>query len=211
MVHAPTEARPRMSYEDYEAWVDAGVHSEWVDGEVTVFMPPTFRHARIVSFLHALLRFFVDQRGLGEVSAAPFEMKLRAGRSYREPDLLFVADEHLDRVETKRLIGPADLAIEVLSPDDPNRDLIEKFVEYAEAGVVEYLIVEGRDGQSGIWHYTLGPDGRYVSVPTGVDGRLRLLVLPGFWLDPAWLAADPLPSVVDCFRAIAPDAFGHGA
>lgn len=212
MARAIVESRLRMSYDEYYDWVDSHTHSEWVDGEVTVFMPPIPRHALIVNFLSTLLRFFVDIGQVGQIVSAPFEMKLRAGRSYREPDLLFVKTENLDRIDAKRLTGPADLAIEVLSEDDPNRDRVEKFAEYQDAGIPEYWIVEGREGRAGVEFYRLGLDGRYVLVTMAADGRFYSDVVSGFWLDPAWLAADPLPSVVDCLRAIVPNAFAaiHG-
>ena len=38
-----------------------------------------------------------------------------------------------------------DLVIEVVSPDDPDRDLVEKRVDYAEAGIPEYWIVDPRN------------------------------------------------------------------
>jgi Uma2 family endonuclease len=101
--------------------------------------------------------------------------------------------------------------MEVLSADDPNRDRIEKFQEYESEGVPECWIVEGRDGRSGIWLYVRGQDGKYAQAAPDEDGRLHSTVLPGFWLDPAWLAADPLPKVLDCFRALAPEAFGQPA
>src|SRR5688500_5012074 len=102
-----TIAARRMTYEEYEREVDAGTHSEWVDGELTIFMPQSFRHVQIVSWLDALIRLFIELRGLGNVCIAPFEMKLRDGRSYREPDLLVIKNASLPRVERKRLIGPA--------------------------------------------------------------------------------------------------------
>ena len=209
MVRAATPTRLRMSFEEYEAWTDEDTHSEWVDGEVTVFMPSTPRHQAIKNFLSVLLTLFVDLRGLGRIYDAPLEMKLRAGRSYREPDILFVASAHLDRITAKRLDGAADLVIEILSKDDPARDRVEKFAEYEAAGIPEYWIVEGRDGRSGVWLHGLGQDRRYAPIPVDEAGRLRSWVLPGFWLDPAWLAADPPPSVLACFRAMAPDAFGN--
>lgn len=36
----------------------------------------------------------------------------------------------------------ADLAVEVVSEDDPGRDLITKRLEYAQAGIPEYWIVD---------------------------------------------------------------------
>ena len=205
MAASATLSRVRMSYEDYERWVDDKTHSEWVDGEVTVFMPAIPHHAEIVTFLIALLRYVADLRQAGRVLAAPLEMKLREGGSYREPDILFVLTEHLGQIDNRRLNGPANLVLEVLSEDDPDRDRVEKYQEYEEAGIPEYWIVEGREGRSGVQLFALGLDGRYATVEPDADGRLRSLVLDGFWLDPDWLAADPLPSVVDCLRQIVPD------
>ena len=35
--------------------------------------------------------------------------------------------------------------VEVISPDNPARDLVEKRADYAEAGIPEYWIVDPRD------------------------------------------------------------------
>jgi len=39
----------------------------------------------------------------------------------------------------------ADLVMEVVSPDDPQRDLVTKREEFAEAGITEYWIVDPRN------------------------------------------------------------------
>jgi len=39
----------------------------------------------------------------------------------------------------------ADLVVEVVSPDDPDRDLVEKPLDYAEARIPEYWIADPRD------------------------------------------------------------------
>jgi len=51
---------------------------------------------RIGMFLAGVLGTFVRLHRLGEVIQPPFQMKLEL--SGREPDLLFVAHEHLDRL-----------------------------------------------------------------------------------------------------------------
>src|SRR5688572_5986832 len=52
------ELRLAMSYEEYASWADEDTRAEWVDGEVTVFMPPSIVHAKVAGFLHALLMQF---------------------------------------------------------------------------------------------------------------------------------------------------------
>jgi Uma2 family endonuclease len=64
---------------------------------------------------------------LGRLIPAPFEMRATPDGASREPDLLFVAKEHLDRLTQDRLNGPADLVVEVISDDSLGRDRADKF------------------------------------------------------------------------------------
>lgn len=201
-----SEPRLRMSYEEFLAWADEDTHAEWVDGEVIVFMTTKARHQDVFYFLFKLVSMFVDLNRLGRVDTDPFSMRLLDGRSLRQPDIFFVSNEHLDRVTRDRLEGPADLAIEIVSDDSVARDRRVKLAEYAEAGIPEYWVVEGREGYQGVEIYVFGPDGRYEQIDPDADGRLHSRVLPGFWLDPVWLAADPLPDPYRTLARIAPGA-----
>ena len=69
-------------------------------------------------------------------------MCIRAGK-FREPDLAALRDRSDPSNQGRFWLG-ADLVVEVVSLDDPNRDLVEKRVDYAEAGIPEYWIVDPR-------------------------------------------------------------------
>ncbi|MDP9372091.1 MAG: Uma2 family endonuclease [Chloroflexota bacterium] len=200
------ERRLPMTYEEFQAWEDEGRHGEWVDGEVIVFMPPTDRHQALAFWLGRLLAFFADLFDLGEVRVAPLEMRARPGGPAREPDVLFVAREHLDRLTPARLVGPADLVIEVVSPDSVTRDRVDKLAEYQEAGVREYWIVDSGSGQERADFYQLGADGKYRAVPPDADGYYRSAALPGFRLRHDWLRQNPLPKPLTLMKEIAPQA-----
>jgi len=129
----------KMTYEEFLDWADEDTLAEWVDGEVVIYSPASDRHQDISGFLESVLRSFVEARQLGVVRSAPFQMKLEQGR---EPDLLFVADEHLDRLKETRLDGPADLVVEIISEESMGRDRGEKFYEYARGGVPEYWLLD---------------------------------------------------------------------
>ncbi|RMF37961.1 MAG: Uma2 family endonuclease, partial [Chloroflexi bacterium] len=133
----PPERR-RMTYEEFLEWADEDTLAEWVDGEVVTYSPASDRHQDIADFLVSILRPFVESRQLGVIRSAPFQMKL--SRSGREPDLLFVSREHLDRLKKTYLDGPADLVVEIISPESIGRDRGEKFWEYQEAGIPEYWL-----------------------------------------------------------------------
>lgn len=193
-----------MTYEEWLAWPDGeSKQTEWVDGEVIVFVPPTWFHQDALGFLHILLRLYARFFDLGAVVAAPFEMRL-SDRSSREPDLLFVARDHLDRLTVERLIGPADLAVELVSEGSVRRDRLEKFAEYALAGVPEYWLLDPRPGRQRSEFYRLGDEGTYEAVPLDADGRYHAAVLPNFWFRPDWLWQDPPPDPLACLLEIAP-------
>lgn len=183
-----------MPYEAYLDWYDkeAGRRGEWVDGEVIVFMPATFRHEDLVGFLLTILRFIVARKRLGVAIGSSYEVQTREGAA-REPDLMVVLNEHRGRISNRRLNGPPDLAIEVISRDSVTRDRRVKLDEYEAAGVPEYWVFDPREGHGTVELFTLGRDGKYRSRSGHEDGTLHSTVVPGFWFDPTWLTAEEMP------------------
>jgi len=95
----------------------------------------------------------------------------------REPDILFVANEHQDRIGEK-VFGVPDLVVEVISPATHEVDRGEKFFEYAQAGVREYWLVDPKKHTVEV--YVL--QGRAYE-PLGKFGsgeRARSEIIPGF-------------------------------
>ena len=110
---------------------------EFTDGRIEVLPMPTEQHQAISQFLFLALYPFV--RGIGgKVFYAPLRLRIREGK-FREPDLLLVTDANDPRRRNDYWLG-ADLVMEVVSPDNPDRDLIDKRKDYAEAGIPEYWI-----------------------------------------------------------------------
>jgi len=178
-----------MSYEAFLDWTD-GTHAEWVDGEVLLMSPASFPHQDLVLFLAAVLRSYVEFHKLGRVCPAPFQMRL--GHSGREPDVIFIGNESLGRLRLNRIDGPADLAIEIVSPESRERDEVEKLAEYEKAGVREYWIIDPENRTADF--HQLGPNGRYRALSPGT-GRYESVVIPGCWIDIAWLWSDPIPQI----------------
>lgn len=195
-----------MSYEEFLVNVGEEVQAEWVDGEVTIFMPPSFKHQQVTGLLLTLLDLFVDLFELGVVCVAPFEMRAWPDGPAREPDLLFVAREHLDRLTPTRLAGPADLVVEVISTESVARDRADKFYEYQQAGIPEYWIIDPRPGLERSDFFQRTAEGIYQAVLPDAAGWYHAAVLPGFRLKPAWLKQEPLPKPLTLLREIAPHA-----
>ncbi len=189
--------RPRrMTYEEFLAWADEDTLAEWVDGEVKMYSPASLLHQRTVAFLAQIISAYVESRELGLVILAPFQMKL-AG-SGREPDLMFVAAEHMDRLQETHLEGPADLVVEILSPESLGWDRGEKFYEYARAGIPEYWLIDPEGEQAEF--YVLGRQSRYRLEWAGTEGIYRSSVIPGLWLKVEWLWKPP--RILDALREL---------
>jgi len=132
-------AQGQWSEEDYLWLTDHTARLlEFTNGYLEVLPMPTDEHQTMVLLLYELLVAFVRPRG-GKVLVAPLRLKIRDGK-YREPDIVLVRSARDPRRQNRFWLG-ADLVVEVVSPDKPERDLIEKRGAYAEAQIPEYWIV----------------------------------------------------------------------
>jgi len=193
----PSRRPEKMTYEEFLAWADEDTLAEWVDGEVVMYTPASKRHQNIADFLLKVMGTYVESHDLGMVISAPFQMKLEHGR---EPDLLFVASEHLDRLKETYLDGPADLVVEIVSPESEGRDRGEKFYEYEQAGIPEYWLIDPHTKRAEFYQLTAA--GQYQLVLPDAEGIYRAAVLPGLWLRVVWLWQTPLPAVLDVVREL---------
>ena len=112
---------------------------ELADGSIEVLPMPTKKHQAISRYLFLALLALMRRIG-GDVFYAPLRLRIRP-RKFREPDLLLVRSADDPRAGNEYWTG-ADLVVEIVSPDDPDRDHMTKRADYAEAGVLEYWIVD---------------------------------------------------------------------
>jgi Uma2 family endonuclease len=159
--------------------LDGNYLVEFSDGCIEVLPMPTMSHQLIVLWLYGKLLEFVSPRNLGRPIAAPFRVRLRDGK-YREPGVSFMLAEHAARMHEMYWEG-ADLVMEVVSNDDPRRDLETKRVEYAQAGIAEYWIV---DPQASVISVLRLEQDRYaVHGQFDIGATATSLLLPGFAID----------------------------
>ena len=129
--------------EDHYLWLTDRTRRlvELTDGRVEVLPMPTERHQIILLFLYRLFYSHLRERPRdGVVVTSGLRMRVREGK-FREPDLLLLRDRSDSRRQDRFWLG-ADLVAEIVSPDDPARDLVVKRADYAEAAVPEYWIVD---------------------------------------------------------------------
>ncbi|HEX2905217.1 MAG TPA: Uma2 family endonuclease [Phototrophicaceae bacterium] len=166
--------------DEFEAFINRPENTsrlfELINGEV-VEKVPTEEHSLIVGNLYLALRLFVDQHGLGRVA---FEVRRRVPddeHNARLPDAEFTSKERLLPVVKRGAVPQMpDLAVEVQSPTDSPKKLLDKAAYYLA------------NGSRMVW--LVYPDKRLVEVLT-VDDRQFFTetevlsggdVLPGFSL-----------------------------
>lgn len=187
-----------LSYEQFLDWADEDTHAEWVGGKVVWMSPVSRGHAQLKGWLYQLLAWFVAAHELGEVYDEPFQMKLGPDLPGRSPDILVVRRENLGRLRDVYLDGPADLVVEIISPESRARDRVEKFREYEAGGVAEFWLIDPQRRSAEF--YSLGEDGCYRLKKPCADGRFRSVVVPGFWITVERLWQRPLKPLLEVLK-----------
>lgn len=184
------ENQSHITFEEFLKRYD-GQHAEWLMGEVIVQVSNNLTHQNLLIFLLNLLSGYLSLKPVGKLLLAGFIMYIAEDVPAREPDLLIVLNENNERIKQTYLDGPADIAVEVVSPESVKRDHGDKFAEYEAAGVKEYWLFDPIRELADI--YILNANGVYVRHPLDNDGKLTSTLLPGFALDPAILWSDEFP------------------
>jgi Uma2 family endonuclease len=190
-------SKPLRGEADFYELVDEDSPWELLDGRL-VMSPASDRHEDLFRFLLTLLSAWLDERGGGVVRGSRYPMRLDP-RWSPEPDLLVVTDAHRERITAQRLEGPADLVVEIASDGDPDLDERDKLPRYRAAGIPEIWLVSPQT--TSVRVDRLDPQGQYVTERRS-QGRLDSTVLPGLWIEVAWLWEEPLPSTLGCLRGV---------
>jgi Uma2 family endonuclease len=186
----------------FDELVDEDTRAELIDGVMVVHSPASPRHYDIAGFLRTLMQCYAEEKELGKVLGPDSLIYLKTCRIFA-PDLYFLEQKRVPkRLPKKQFEGPPDLIVEVLSPSNRRFDLEEKRPAYRGAGVKEIWLVDPDQGRVLVDRRLKK---RYAT-DTVTAGRVTSAVVPGFWVEAAWLWAEPLPKVMQCLRTLLGDA-----
>lgn len=157
------------SYADYFRW-RFDERLELIKGKIFRVSPaPSSSHQRICGRVYVKFCHYLASKTC-EAFIAPFDVRLPAGSTADEdiftvvqPDICVVCDPA--KVDERGCLGPPDLVIEVLSPGNNRKELIDKFKVYEEAGVKEYWIINPEKRL--VIVYTINEKGNYQEINSG--------------------------------------------
>lgn len=138
----PVFAQEKLyTIDDIYALAD-GERAELIDGQLYYIAPPSRKHQKTLSFLHAAIyNHITKNKGGCKVYPAPFAVFLFADDSkYLEPDISVICDK--DKLNDNGCNGAPDWIIEIISPDSRPMDYYTKLALYRSAGVREYWITD---------------------------------------------------------------------
>jgi Uma2 family endonuclease len=151
-----------------------GYKRELVDGKI-VMSPAGYRHGRVIIRLATRLAAFCGQHGLGDVLDSSTGFRLPS-RNLRVPDVSFVARGRVSEPPPEGFAELApDLVVEVLSPGDSPRLILDKVGEYLGAGARLVWVIDPETRGAAV--YRSLTDVKRVPPAGTLDGED---VLPGF-------------------------------
>ena len=169
-----TTTRRISTEEDLRKTPDDGIY-ELVDGEIRV-SPGGGRHGATSMALVSLLGPYVKEHRLGHVMGPDTGHRLPSG-NVRCPDVSFVARGRFPNevVPVDYVNLPPDLAVEVVSPKDRPRWILDKVGEYLEAGVRLVWVIDPQKQRATVYRSIL--EVRELGRDDDLDGGD---VVPGF-------------------------------
>jgi Uma2 family endonuclease len=174
---------------------------EWVREVVIKMSLVSARHDLLSAYLRLLFDAYLEQRPAAHIHSQPFVMRLESIGSIREPDIQIIRHDNPGNLTDTGMIGPADICIEIVSPESEQRDYGEKYVEYERAGVREYWIIDpirqraqfNRLNDAGVYMMILPDDVGDYTTPLLADLHVHVSTL--------W--SDDLPGVAATVAAVA--------
>ena len=135
--------KKRMTTQEYLALGETE-HCETllIYGEMIVMANPTPKHNRLLHDLGEIIRRWIRHMKLGQVFFDNDLILDEENALVYAPDLMFLANEHLDQYHDELVYGPVDLAIEILSPSERPFLQRRKFTDYERYAIPWYWIID---------------------------------------------------------------------
>lgn len=185
MKFADLDLSQEYSYADYLKWTFED-RLEIIKGKIFKMSGPNRWHQKLSMELALKLGSYLRGKTC-EVYTAPFDVRL-ARKSKRnkdiftvvQPDLCVICDQ--SKLDRKGCFGAPDIMIEILSPGNNRKELLDKYQVYEESGVKEYWVF--MYSEQACIQYTNNYKGRfYATRPLTTADLLYTPILPGFELD----------------------------
>jgi Uma2 family endonuclease len=120
-----------------------GTLAELIENVLYTSPAPVFNHQKVSKSIFRHLLEHLEDKGLGQVFMAPFDVYLDETQNAVQPDLIIVLESNYKIIDKGGHIhGVPDVLIEILSKGNREHDLIRKKDLYERFKVKEYWIID---------------------------------------------------------------------
>jgi len=169
----------RFRIEEVAGRMPERIRWELVEGALHMMTPASGEHGKVAMRIGVILDRWVHPRKLGVIYAAETGFVLsRDPDTLRAPDAAFVRAERGEPADAGFIHGAPDLAVEVVSPAEPEPRVMEKARQWLDAGSQAVWIIWPRERRMTVVTRDAGP--RQLHEADELDGEP---VLPGFRCD----------------------------
>lgn len=175
----PQPAFKPFTADEYFELPENGKHYQLIAGDLFMSPSPNTRHQRLVRALVVPLSRHADERRLGEVFVAPFDVQLTDVDVY-QPDICFYSNERAGRITEQGARGAPDLVVEILSPSTAKNDRGPKLRQYGQSGVVELWMIDPDANTVAVYHFDKSAEPVQMLDATGV---IESITMPGLRLE----------------------------
>ena len=131
---------PKTMLEIWES-LPEGTLCQLINNKLIMSPAPLDIHQQTLGSIFLEIGLFLKKNNLGEIRVAPYDVRFSKQNIF-QPDIVFILNENLFKINRTGLKGAPDLVIEILSPSTGHLDFAEKKNVYEEYGVKEYFIVD---------------------------------------------------------------------
>lgn len=184
-----------ISYETFLETDFGETRVEWVNGAVIDMGSVSKTHNAITRFLITLFENLLSLTSGGEVFHDPMVMKASPDLPGRAPDVQVILPDNLHIIRENEVAGPADLVVEVVSPESIQRDPVDKRREYEKGDVKEYWVIDHLEHET--LFYQRDERGKFALVQADENGIYHSKILPQLCLPADLFWRDELPRGVE--------------
>ncbi|RKX75934.1 MAG: Uma2 family endonuclease [Spirochaetes bacterium] len=168
-----TGKKVKYTYKDY-AKLPEGAPYQLIGGDLVKSPSPVPYHQGLAGRFH-LLFAELEKKGKGKVFFSPIDVYLGETETY-QPDLIFICSDRLHIIGDKKIEGPPDIVVEILSPSNAYYDLRHKKDVYEHTGVKEYWVVDPPEKRVEV--YVNSANGFTISARADEKGTVASVLFP---------------------------------
>jgi len=179
MAEVTLDRPKRWTYDEYSK-LDEDHRYEVINAALLMAPAPDTWHQDWCRNLFRVLDAHVLKHKLGKLFFAPVDVILDS-ENIVQPDVIFIATNHLNIIQRRGIFGIPDLVVEIVSPGTARRDRHDKREIYARFGVKEYWI--GDPANCTMEVFVLAQHGYELHSIAEQEGKLTSMILPGLEVD----------------------------